>query len=411
MQLDKTQQVAVDLIAMMERLVLITGGPGRGKSFAIEHAIQRLYNQGVRPHEIALAAPTGKAAQRVTEQTKNIIDSEAKTIHRLLEFNPAMGWGRNKTSPLDQKVIICDEASMVDSPLLSRLMHACKPEASLVLVGDADQLPPVGAGNPFQDLILHSDKPVARLSINHRQAEGSLIAHNADLILSGRMPEFGTPGGHRLGGRLEDDMFHIPIIDKEAVTEAIFQVADQVKGEDLVILTPQNKNLLGSEDLNISMQEKYNPEKPGGYQLKLSPTFTLRENDPVIHCKNNYKLGVFNGEVGAVVSIDTSDKTILVQYPDKQITYDWANAHDLKLAYSITIHKSQGSEYRNVILVCHSTHSFMLDRSLVYTAITRAKHRLWVIGDGKGLARAVRNTKSRQRNTYLKDHYQRGVRV
>lgn len=382
MKLDASQESALQL-ALREPISIITGGPGTGKTTIIRELLTRL-----RGKHTALCAPTGKAAKRMQEAT----GKEAKTIHRLLAYNPQEGFwfGENEQLPYD--VVIVDEVSMVDTELLSHLLKAIDERRTrLVLVGDFNQLPSVGPGAILSDLVKSELVPLARLNQVHRSAEGSWICNNAPRILEGQELLL-----------MKRDGFQFVEVDS-AGNVGKFCGDLYRKDNGLQILTPQSTGHAGTGALNIEMQRRFNPPMPGMYEWKTGAGI-LRVNDKVIHTKNDYDLGVFNGECGVITRIDGT-KALEVQYPDRQypVEYSRDQTRALKLAYALTIHKSQGSEWPWVIVIVHSTHTFMLTRQLLYTAVTRGKEGVIIVGNRKGIDAALKCKRDSKRNTALCD--------
>ena len=380
--LDESQQAALAL-ALDEPIAIVTGGPGTGKTTILREALARLGGQ-----RVALAAPTGKAAKRIQETTGR----EAKTLHRLLGYNPVeRGFYHGLSNPLPFDVVIVDEASMIDVELFADLLDAIEPTTTrLVLVGDANQLPSVGPGAILADLVRSDLVPTARLSNVHRSAAESWICNNAPRILEGLEVDTST----------RDD-FEFVACD-EAVNVAKF-CGDALEADTTAqILIPQKTGAAGTEAVNVAMQARFNPLRPDELEWGKTPN-VLRPRDRVIHTKNNYELGVFNGECGVVVSIEPTK--MLVEYADRNaaVEYTRGDSFDLRLAYALTIHKSQGSEWSTVIAVVHNTHTFMLTRQLLYTAITRAKKRVVIVGNDRGLANALGSKRDSTRNTALCD--------
>ncbi|MBL0732219.1 MAG: AAA family ATPase [Desulfosarcina sp.] len=404
---DKHQESAVrNLINPPRKISVLTGGPGRGKTTMLKQILEALQgtNKSMFGMNVLLCCPTGKGAKQMQAA---IPHSEPMTIHRMLGCQGPGEWTYNENNRIfGVDCVVCDEASMVGSRLLSRIIDGIDEKAKIILVGDADQLPPVPAGSPFHDICARIKDPrvVNRLIVNFRQAEGSLIADAADKILNKKSIKFGIPGQHALGGSREDDLFFREIEDKELIPDEVFQLCKgwAAKGEDYQILSPQHSGIAGVENLNKYLQEKLNPASPKKRQKKVSAFLTLRTGDKVINKKNNYKLGIFNGFVGHIVRIDSEG--ILIDFDgEKVMIEEQADLRQIKLAYCLTIHASQGSEYQNGVVICHSSHYFMLSNSLIYVAVSRFKNKLYVVGNKKGLNRAIKNKKSNERQTYLSD--------
>ena len=401
--------------AMTARTMILTGGPGTGKTTTTVGMIRLFEAQGRR---ITLTAPTGRAAKRLSETT----GGEAKTIHRLLEFSPQINsFKRNRQNPLDTDVVIVDEMSMVDLVLMNRLMQAIRPSTTVILIGDTDQLPSVGAGNVLKALIDSQKIPVIQLTEIFRQAQESMIVTNAHRINKGDFPE--------LTGDPDRNFFFIEEEDPEAITELICSlIADRLPQhydyhpiDDIQLLCPMRRGVLGTENLNKRLQEVLNIEytAPAPHPLqkvRLGPrpysqaqsfgnqpatAGSFRVGDKVMQVRNNYDYDVFNGDIGRVVAIERLDKKVHIQYPDKQVVYDTADLGELVLAYATTIHKAQGSEYPAVVIPLHTQHYLMLQRNLLYTGITRAKERVVIVGTKKALGICIRNNQVMQRNSYL----------
>jgi len=377
--------------AIRSKFLVITGGPGTGKTTLVNGIIQILEKKGLR---ILLGAPTGRAAKRMTETTGR----EAKTLHRLLEFDPkTMSFLRDRQRPLEADLVIVDEASMTDTVLAYNLMKAIPPSAQLVLVGDVDQLPSVGPGSVLQDVIRSGAADVVRLAHIFRQAEQSLIVVNAHRVNHGDMPTLPPPGS--------DADFFVEKQEPEEVLQAVKLIVkeripekfgfDPVK--DIQVLTPMHRGLLGAASLNAELQTLLNPQGASivhGRRL-------FREGDKVMQIRNNYDLEVFNGDIGRVEAIDGEDRTISVVFDGRSVTYDRADLDELVLAYACSIHKSQGSEYACVVMPVHTQHYVMLQRNLLYTGITRARKLAVLVGMRRALAIAVKNDKTEARFTQL----------
>ena len=383
--LDPSQGAALTLAAY-KRISIITGGPGTGKTTILRALLDDL-GDDVR---VALCAPTGKAAKRMSEATGR----EAKTIHRLLGFNPVeKGFFYNKANPLDVDVVVVDEASMVDVPLFADLAEACEVRKTrLVLVGDANQLPSVGPGAILANLVAGGRVSCARLTHVHRSAAESWICASAPRVLEGEAVDLEE----------RDDFRFVEVDAAGNVPKHCGDVLEDFA--DAQILVPQRTGKAGADAINLAVQERFNPARPDESSWGKAPD-VLRPRDRVIHVKNNYELGVFNGEVGTVARIDDAEGVLLVDYPDRSlpVVYTRGDALDLRLAYALTIHKSQGSEWPWVVVVVHNTHTFMLTRQLLYTAITRGKQGVVVVGNEQGIANALKSKRDSARNTALND--------
>ena len=387
---DDVQQAAIHMAAESKVMVL-TGGPGTGKTTTTQGIISAWKTAGLR---ILLAAPTGRAAKRMSEAT----GMEAKTIHRLLEFKPTEGFKHNEENPLDGDALIVDECSMIDIILMYSLLKAIPPTMRLVLVGDIDQLPSVGAGNVLRDIIESGAIPVTRLTRIFRQAQSSRIVMNAHAINQGYFPNIQN-------GKNTDFFF----IRCEEAQDAVPQIVNLVKNRlpkaygrpvsDVQVLTPMRRSYCGSDNLNIELQKTLNP-----MGLSLSYGGTLyRSGDRVMQIRNNYDKDVYNGDIGTISDVDLEENELLVSFGDKVVTYEKSELDELVLAYATTIHKSQGSEYPIVVIPVFYSFFTLLQRNLIYTAITRAKKICVLIGQVKALGYAVKNLTVEQRNTKLKE--------
>ena len=387
---DDVQQAAIHMAAESKVMVL-TGGPGTGKTTTTQGIISAWKTAGLR---ILLAAPTGRAAKRMSEAT----GMEAKTIHRLLGFKPTEGYKFNEENPLDGDALIVDECSMIDIILMYSLLKAIPPTMRLVLVGDIDQLPSVGAGNVLRDIIESGAIPVTRLTRIFRQAQSSRIVMNAHAINQGYFPNIQN-------GKDTDFFF----IRAEEPQDAVPQIVNLVKNRlpkaygrpvsDVQVLTPMRRSYCGSDNLNIELQKALNP-----MGLSLSYGGTLyRSGDRVMQIRNNYDKDVYNGDIGTISDVDLEENELLVSFGDKVVTYEKSELDELVLAYATTIHKSQGSEYPIVVIPVFYSFFTLLQRNLIYTAITRAKKICVLIGQVKALGYAVKNLTVEQRNTRLNE--------
>ena len=377
--------------AILSKVMVLTGGPGTGKTTTTIGIIASFESLGQR---ILLAAPTGRAAKRMSEAT----GKEAKTIHRLLEFNPAEGYKRNDENPLDGDVLIVDECSMIDVILMNSLLKAVPPSMRLILVGDIDQLPSVGAGNVLRDIIDSDAIPVVRLTRIFRQAQTSRIVTNAHKINQGQFPDISN-------GRTSD-FFFIRQEDPEQAAREIVNIvrnripkAYHIATSDIQVLAPMQRSVVGAANLNIMLQEAINP---AGDSLSRGG-FKYRQGDRVMQIRNNYDKDVFNGDIGTVSAVDVEDRSLTVLFDSRTVSYEDSELDELTLAYATTIHKSQGSEYPVVIIPLLMTHFVMLQRNLVYTGITRAKRLCILVGTTKALAYAIHNQTVQKRNTRLKE--------
>ena len=378
---------------IQNKVTVITGGPGTGKTTLIKKLLSTLDKEKVR---YKLAAPTGRAAKRIIEGTGKF----AMTIHRLLEFDPAtMGFKHNEMNALDLDFLIIDEASMIDIFLANSILKALPESAHIVFIGDIDQLPSVGAGAFLTDLIASKIVPCVRLTHIFRQAQNSLIVVNAHKINRGEFPVTFLPDAKK-------DFFFIKEQKPEEVEShlknILFTQLDKhnISLEDTIVLTPMNRGIVGTASLNHILQNMLNPA-PTKEQVSYAGT-AYKKNDKVMQIRNNYDKKVFNGDIGIIKHVNTVDKELLVSFSEKkQVIYDFSDLNELVLAYAISIHKSQGSEYSAVIIPLFMQHFMLLQRNLVYTALTRAKKVCFFIGQTKALAIALRNAKGNTRLTFL----------
>ena len=390
-------------------LLVVTGGPGTGKT-TIVNGILSLYDQlGIK---CLLAAPTGRAAKRMTEVTGR----DASTIHRLLEagIDPHTGqlfFAKDDSNPLKTNAVIVDEMSMVDIQLLYSLMLAIPPRARLILVGDPDQLPPVGPGFPFSDMLRSGRLPSVRLTEIFRQAQESLIVMNAHRVNHGELPELNN---------VKNDFFFLKANSELAVAQTIVGLCATrlpknmgIQPGDIQVLSPTKKGEAGTVHLNKMLQDSLNPMTPGKKERKYGET-CFREGDRVMQIRNNYDIlwkksdgsmvgaGVFNGDVGTILAIDNDMETLTVRFDDREVDYDFTQLNELELAYAMTVHKSQGSEYRAVVLSAWNGSPYLLSRSILYTAITRARELLIIVGRTETIAIMTQNAKVNRRYTGLK---------
>ena len=390
MEYDEIQADAIRKAAVSKVMVL-TGGPGTGKTTTTQGIIAAYRSFGLK---ILLAAPTGRAAKRMTEAT----GLEAKTIHRLLECKPPEGYQKNEDNPLEGDVLIIDECSMIDMILMNALLKAIPEGMRLILVGDIDQLPSVGAGNVLRDIIDSGVFPVVRLTRIFRQAQSSRIIMNAHAINEGKFPD--------ISNGKNTDFFYI---EKEDPEEAVQEIVRLVKNNlpryyktpwnHIQVLTPMQKGIVGAANLNLALQEALNPQgdglRRGGY--------LFRAGDKVMQIRNNYEKEIFNGDIGTVESVDLQERMLKVNFDQHIIEYEASELDELVHAYATTIHKAQGSEYPIVVMPVLMNHYVMLQRNLIYTGITRAKKVLVIVGTRKALSYAVRNVTVTKRNTFLKE--------
>ena len=342
---------------------------------------------------VILAAPTGRAAKRMSEVT----GMEAKTIHRLLEVQPPNGYKRNEENPIEGDVLILDECSMIDIILMNALLKAIPPTMTVIMVGDIDQLPSVGAGNVLNDIIESQAVPVVRLVHIFRQAQGSRIIMNAHRINEGKYID--------LSNGKNSDFFFTNCEDPEAAVEKIVHFATESLPKyynvdpirDIQVLTPMQRGVTGAVNLNQVLQEKLNH---GAVGLKRGGT-EYRLHDKVMQIRNDYDKEIFNGDIGSIVAVDTEDRELTDDFDGRKVKYDISELDEVVLAYATTIHKAQGSEYPIVVMPFMMTHYVMLQRNLLYTGVTRAKKGLLLIGDRKAISYAIRNQKTTKRNTRL----------
>jgi len=397
--LAKNQAAAVRQ-ALDRKMLVITGGPGTGKT-TLTHAIIQIFAR--RHLQIALAAPTGRAAKRLGEATGR----EARTIHRLLEFSfQKGGFQRNREKPLECDLVIVDEASMIDTVLMYHLLEAIPDDAALILVGDVNQLPSVGAGNVLGDIIASGFVTVVALNEIFRQARSSRIVVSAHQINSGIVPATTAADGDE-----ETDFYFIQQEEPERILDIILTlvreripqsrrfrefVLDPI--DDIQVLTPMHKGTVGAENLNSRLQEALNPGQEGvsrGDRI-------FRTGDKVMQIRNNYEKEVFNGDIGRIAGIYPDVQELIVRFDGREIVYDFGDLDEIMLAYAVSVHKSQGSEYPAVVLPVSTQHYALLQRNLIYTAITRGRRLVVMVGTARALALAVHNNKTQHRFTHLR---------
>ena len=386
--------------AVTGKVMVITGGPGTGKTTLVNSIIKIL---GKKEQRIALASPTGRAAKRLSEVTGR----EAKTIHRLLEFSPSEGgFKRNEENPLDADLVIIDEVSMVDILLMNHLLKAIPPMATLLLVGDADQLPSVGPGNVLKDIIASEQVETIRLTEIFRQAQESLIVVNAHRVNRGEYLQLKASPGQ------QTNLYFINREEPEKVLAVIKELCKRKLPsafhldplEDIQVMTPMHRGTVGVANLNAELQNLLNPN--GKSVARGGRLF--RVNDKVMQIKNNYEKDAFNGDIGRIVGIDLEEQKLMVKFEDRVIDYDWSELDELVLAYTISIHKSQGSEYPAVVIPLLPQHYIMLQRNLLYTAMTRAKRLVVLVGSKRAIAIAIKNNKVQFRYTSLSQRLKNG---
>lgn len=393
-QLAQKQKEAIKA-CLHHGVLVLTGGPGTGKTTVIKGILSILKAQGLK---IRLAAPTGRAAKRLSETT----GQKALTIHRLLEANNLaqddnlqLGFSKDIDDQLDADVIILDEVSMVDIVLMHHFLNAVPDGCRIILVGDTDQLPAVGPGSVLKDIIRSQKIPAIRLDEIFRQAQTSMIIQNAHIINAGRLPD--------LRKQYSDFVFY-ELNDDTSITQKILDLCTKDlphEGfnvlKDVQVLSPMHRFLCGVENLNLMLQEQLNPKKNQD-ELKYSSQ-TFRVGDKVMHIRNNYQKNVFNGDIGFIQ--DINNEKLTVDYFDHIVTYEKNELNELTLAYASSVHKSQGSEYKVVIIPLSTSHYIMLQRNLLYTAITRAKQKVIIIGSKKALMTAVQSNRTQKRYTLL----------
>jgi len=384
------KQVDALKTALTRRVCLLTGGPGTGKTTTIRAILRAL---AAKRKRVLLAAPTGRAAKRMTETTGH----EAKTLHRLLEVDPGAGFRfkRNQDNPLHAEMLIVDEMSMVDLVLMNNLLKAIAPGTHLLLVGDADQLPSVGAGNVLHDILASDVIPIVRLDVIFRQAQDSTIITNAHRVNRGEFPLFPkNKTDFYFFGKEDPDLAAPLVVDivKNRVPHKFG--ADAIR--DIQVLAPMHRGAVGVSNLNILLQDQLNPSTPQRTQYQ-SGSRLFREGDKVLQLRNNYDKDVFNGDIGFIETIDLEEGTATIYFDGRAVGYELSDLDEVTLAYAMSVHKSQGSEYPIVVIPLLTQHYLMLQRNLLYTAISRAKKIVILVGTRKAIAMAVRNNRVSRR--------------
>ncbi len=396
--LSASQKEALKL-AVRSKFLVITGGPGVGKTTLVNAILQIIRSRKLK---VALCAPTGRAAKRMTEST----GLEAKTIHRLLEFDPhTFDFKHGRQKPLNTDLVVVDESSMIDVLLMEKLLAAVPDSAAVILVGDADQLPSVGPGAVLGDIMASGEVPVVRLTEIFRQASESRIIINAHRINRGEMPL------NQEGDGLTDFYF-VPAAKQEEIQRKLLEVVlkriplrfgfDPVR--DIQVLCPMNRGGLGTNALNAALQKELNPQSGSGVS-RFGTDYS--QGDKVIQLVNNYDKDIFNGDIGVISSVDHEENLIVVDFDKRQLVYEFGELDELSLAYATSVHKSQGSEYTAVVIPLAMQHFMLLQRNLLYTAVTRGKKLVMIIGEKRALATAVGNSEIDKRLTNLAEKIRR----
>lgn len=389
--LSDRQQAAIQT-ALTHKVSILTGGPGTGKTTAMQALIHVLREGGL---SFALASPTGRAAKRLSEAT----GYPARTIHRMLGYSPAQGFAYDDQNPLPVDMVIVDEVSMLDTVLANALVRAIDPRSHLLLVGDVDQLPSVGAGDVLRDLIMSDIIPVTRLDVIFRQASDSLIIANAHRVNRGDIPLFQEHAADFFLFRIADDPARAAELVVDIVQNRIPQRFGLHPLDDIQVIVPMYRGPVGVSALNRNLQAVLNP--PGRPAQRVFGGRMYRTGDKVMQTRNNYDKEVFNGDVGRIHAFNPADQTMTVFFEDRPVHYDWSEVPELTHAYAISVHRAQGSEYPAVVVPLVTQHYMLLQRNLLYTAITRAKQLVVLVGSKKAIAIAVKNDKVSQRYTTL----------
>jgi exodeoxyribonuclease V alpha subunit len=389
--LNDDQQRAI-MNTLSHKISIITGGPGTGKTTIIKKIISILEEYNV---SYKLAAPTGRAAKRMSESTHRY----AETIHRLLEFDVSiMGFGKNESNALAIDFLIIDESSMIDVFLAHHILKAVPYHGHVLFIGDIDQLPSVGAGNFLKDMIASTIISCAQLTQIFRQAHDSLIIRNAHRVNNGEFPHSVDPDARRDFYFIKEELpENVPGHLEKVIKDFLPKYG--IKANEAMILTPMNRGSAGTQKINSDVQQMVNPYN--NEQVLQHGGTTFKINDRVMQLRNNYDKMVFNGDIGTITDMDTQERKITVNFYDKPLEYEYSEMDELTLAYAVTIHKSQGSEYGAAIILIFAQHFTLLQRNLLYTAITRAKRLCIIIGQAKAIGMAVKNNKSVTRKTLL----------
>ncbi|MDA8085303.1 MAG: ATP-dependent RecD-like DNA helicase [Nitrospiraceae bacterium] len=381
--------------AIDKKVMVVTGGPGTGKTTII-NSIIRIYRR--LGQKVLLAAPTGRAAKRMSEAAGH----EAGTVHRLLEFSPKEGrFKKDENNPLGADLIVIDETSMMDTVLMYQFLKAVPREATLVLMGDVDQLPSVGAGNVLKDIIDSERIPTVRLTEIFRQAKESLIVVNAHRVNNGHMPVTDKAGASI------QDFYFFQVEEPELALQKIVELCKEKiprkfgykPVDDIQVLTPMHRGVIGASNLNTELQKHLNPSTDDLVRGGMS----LKAGDKVMQIRNNYDKEVFNGDIGRIVKIDREEQEVMVDYDGKVVRYEYPELDEIVLAYAVSVHKSQGSEYPVVVMPVLTQHYILLQRNLLYTGITRGKRLVVLVGAKKAVAIAIRNNKPQKRYTLLRE--------